>query len=98
MSNSSTAPAVLVAVSGPAIAVIIVGVAASLAVVIWFFVNRQNPERAASHSDAPPSTTSEELYETADRPAGPDAEVMDPDMLGGDQRLPERTNPEADER
>jgi hypothetical protein len=98
MSSFSTAPAALVAVSGPAIAVIIAGVAASLAVVIWFFVNRQNPEQAASHSDAPPSTTSEELYETADRPAGPDAEVMDPDMLGGDHRPPGRTNPATDER
>lgn len=84
------------AVSAPAIATIVVGVAAALAVVAWFFMNRQNPEQSASHSDAAASTTSEELYGGVDRPAGPDAETMDPDMLGGDHRPPTSAKPEAD--
>lgn len=33
----------------------------------------QHPEQAASHDDGPAST-SERFYESADRPAGPDAE------------------------
>lgn len=88
MTNIWTAPAVFAAVSTPAVVAIIFGIAAGIVVVVWFFVNRQNPERAATHSDAAPSTTSAQLYEGADRPAGPDAETMDPDMLGGDHRPP----------
>lgn len=68
--------------------VIILAVVATAAVVAWFIVNRQNPERAARHSQPDTVTTSERLYETADRPAGPDAETMDPDQLGGDHRPP----------
>jgi hypothetical protein len=96
MNATSNVTLALVAVSSAAIATIIVGVAASLAAVVWFFVNRQNPEQAAEHSDAPRSTTSAELYGTADRPAGPDAEVMDPDLLGGDQRPPGTAGPDGD--
>ena len=66
--------------------VIILAIAA--AAVAWFIFNRQNPERSASHSRPDTVTTSERLYKTADRPAGPDAETMDPDRLGGDQRPP----------
>jgi hypothetical protein len=68
--------------------VIILAVVATVAVVAWFFLNRKNPERAARHSQPGTVTTSERLYETADRPAGPDAETMDPDQLGGDHRPP----------
>jgi hypothetical protein len=68
--------------------VIILAVVATVAVVAWFFLNRQNPERSAQHSQPGTVTTSERLYETADRPAGPDAETMDPDQLGGDHRPP----------
>lgn len=88
MTNIWTVPVTFAAVSASAIAAIVFGVVATIAVVVWFFVNRQNPEHAATHSDATPSTTSAELYEGADRPAGPDAEAMDPDMLGGDHRPP----------
>jgi hypothetical protein len=95
MTSSWTAPAT-VAVSAPAVATIVVGVAVALAVVVWFFANRQNPERSASHSDAAASTTSDELYGGADRPAGPDAEVMDPDQLGGDHHPPTSGDPVAD--
>jgi hypothetical protein len=68
--------------------VIIVAVLTTAALVAWFVLNRQNPERAATHSQPDTITTSERLYETADRPAGPDAETMDPDRLGGDHRPP----------
>lgn len=64
----------------------ILAVVATVAVVAWFILQRQNPERAASHTQPDTVTTSERLYETADRPAGPDAETMDPDRLGGDHR------------
>jgi hypothetical protein len=68
--------------------VIIVAVLATLAVVGWFALNRQHPETAATHVPTDTTTTSEQLYRTADRPAGPDAETMDPDGLGGDHRPP----------
>jgi hypothetical protein len=68
--------------------VIILAIAATVAVVAWFVLNRQNPEQSATHSLPGTGTTSEQLYETADRPAGPDAETMDPDQLGGDHRPP----------
>ncbi|WCO68219.1 hypothetical protein PO878_05700 [Iamia majanohamensis] len=34
----------------------------------------QHPEDAASHDDGQADTTSERFYDTADRPAGPDAD------------------------
>lgn len=68
--------------------VIIAAVVATMTAVGWFTLQRQHPERAAGH--APPDTTStaQRRYETADRPAGPGAETMDPDQLGGDHRPP----------
>lgn len=68
--------------------VIILAIAATVAVVGWFVFQRQHPEDSATHSPPDTLTTSEQLYETADRPAGPDAETMDPDQLGGDHRPP----------
>ena len=73
--------------------VIILAIAATAAIVAWFVLNRQSPEQAATHSHpatvaASTVATSERLYETADRPGGPDAETMDPDQLGGDHRPP----------
>lgn len=68
--------------------VIILAIVATAAAVGWFVLQRRNPERAASHTQPDTVTTSERLYETADRPAGPDAETMDPDRLGGDHRPP----------
>ncbi len=68
--------------------VIILAIVATVAVVGWFVFQRQHPEQAASHSQPDTVTTSERLYQTADRPAGPDAESMDPDRLGGDHRPP----------
>jgi hypothetical protein len=70
------------------IVVIVLGVLAAVVAVGWFFLNRQNPERASRHEEHVTETRSERLYGGADRPAGPDAEPMDPEQLGGDQRPP----------
>jgi hypothetical protein len=69
--------------------VIVIGVVATIAVVAWFIIPRQHPDDASSHGDPPTRTTSDQLYRGVDRPAGPDAEVMDPDRLGGDRQPPE---------
>jgi len=67
--------------------VIILAISATVAVVSWFVFQRQNPEQSATRTrPATPTTTSEQLYEGADRPTGPDAETMDSDRLGGDHR------------
>ncbi len=68
--------------------VIVVSVALSAAVVAWFFLTRNHPESASSHEAPDTVTESEQLYGKADRPAGPDAEVMDPGLVGGDQDPP----------
>lgn len=76
--------------------VIVLGVLAAIVVIGWMLLQRNVPEEMSTHDDAPPTTTSEELYKGVDRPAGPDAEVMDPDALGGDHRPPTSSHPEAD--
>ena len=70
--------------------VIVIAIVATALVVGWFFATRHVPERAASHDDdvVAGRTTSDDLYGGADRPAGPDAEATDPDILGGDQSPP----------
>lgn len=73
--------------------VIVVAIAAVAAVVVWFVMNRQHPENAAQHTSSTTETTSDQLYKGADRPAGPDAEAMDPDQFGGDQRPPSDGQP-----
>lgn len=70
------------------IIVVVAGSLLTAACVAWFVLARKHPENAATHDDASPATTSENLYAGVDRPAGPDAEPMDPDELGGDQRAP----------
>lgn len=70
------------------IVVIVLAVAAAAVVVAWFFLNRRNPERAATHDTGIAESRSGRFYEGADRPAGPDAETMDPEQLGGDHRPP----------
>ncbi|BAN03557.1 hypothetical protein [Ilumatobacter coccineus] len=74
--------------TGASAVVIVLTVIVAGAAIVWFMATKRHPERTAGHSDAPPTTTSDELYDGADRPAGPDAEVMDPDLLGGDGRPP----------
>lgn len=68
--------------------VIVLGVLAAIVAVGWFFLNRQNPEQASRHEEHVTETRSERFYDGADRPAGPDAEPMGPEQLGGDQRPP----------
>lgn len=70
------------------ILVIALGVLAAVVAVGWFFLNRQNPERASRHQEHVTETRSERFYDGVDRPAGPDAEPMDPERLGGDHRPP----------
>lgn len=69
--------------------VVAVASVCAVAVVAWFVIGRGHPEGAARHGPAATETTSERLYGGADRPAGPDAEPMDPDALGGDHRPPQ---------
>jgi hypothetical protein len=68
--------------------VVAAGIIASIAVIVWFFLNRQNPENAASHADATTHGRTDQLHRGVDRPAGPAAEPMDPEQLGGDQSPP----------
>jgi hypothetical protein len=67
--------------------VIILAIVATASVVA-LFLTREHPEQAASHGPHVESTTSQQLYGSADRPAGPGAETMDADRLGGDHRPP----------
>ena len=71
------------------VAVIVVSVVALVLVVGWFLMPKNHPEDAASHGEPTTASTSDQLYKGVDRPAGPDAEVMDPEALGGDLRPPE---------
>jgi hypothetical protein len=70
------------------IIVIVVAALATAGAVAYFLLARKHPENSASHDAVPRTSTSEELYGGADRPAGPDAESMDPDDFGGDHRPP----------
>lgn len=72
------------------VALIVVSLIVTGVVVGWFLSARRVPESAASHHPAGegPSSTSDELYAGSDRPAGPDAESMNPDAIGGDQSPP----------
>lgn len=72
------------------VAIVVGAVILIVGVVGWFLLNRQHPENAAGHSSPRTDTTSDDLYRGSDRPAGPDAETMDPEDLGGDQHPPER--------
>jgi hypothetical protein len=56
-------------------AVAIGGGLLALIVIVWFIVNRQNPERAASHGEPSLTTHEEHLRdEPTGGPAGPGAE------------------------
>lgn len=73
------------------IVVLIVAIVAGATVLAWFFAQRAHPEEFITHEapgDQPEPTESDRYYELADRPAGPDAEPMDPERLGGDHRPP----------
>ncbi|MFN3216815.1 MAG: hypothetical protein ACE367_10000 [Acidimicrobiales bacterium] len=71
--------------------VLILAAALGVAALGWFLFQRNHPEDFTTHEvpgDQPEPTESDEYYELADRPAGPDAEPMDPERLGGDHRPP----------
>jgi hypothetical protein len=73
------------------VTVIVIAIVATGVVVGWFLATRHVPEQAASHHDDDVvigRTTSDDLYRGAGRPAGPDAEATDLDVLGGDQSPP----------
>ena len=56
-------------------ALVVIGIVAVAVVVVWFFVNRRNPENAASHRD-PDRPSGDEAFhdDPGGRPAGPGAE------------------------
>lgn len=61
-----------------------------IAFVAWVIANNNHPENASSHGDEQtPGDRSDEYYKGVGRPAGPDAEAMDPEAFGGDHRPPE---------
>jgi hypothetical protein len=63
--------------------VVVVSVAVTLAVVVWFIATRKHPEFAASHRDEHPDTPSERFYgPNPPGPAGPDAESQRADDTG----------------
>ena len=73
------------------VVVLILAAGLAVAVLAWFLAQGNDPEDLDTHEapgDQPEPTESYEYYELADRPAGPDAETMDPDDLGGDHRPP----------
>ena len=72
----------------PSIIVVVAALLVTAGCVAWFLLARKHPENASTHDDASPISTSDQLYAGSDRPAGPDAESMDPDEIGGDHRAP----------
>ena len=55
--------------------VVIVSVAVTVAVVVWFVLTPKHPVNAATHCDEHPDTLSERFYGPhPSAPAGPDAE------------------------
>lgn len=50
----------------------------------WYLYSRPGPYESGSDGVPTPNTTTERLHGSADRPAGPAAEVMTPDAFGGD--------------
>lgn len=73
--------------SPEAVAVVVIG----LLIVAGTIVRMLTANRPPSVEDAAggeAETRTERLHESSDRPAGPAAEVMNPDLLGGDQSPP----------
>jgi hypothetical protein len=71
------------------VAVIIIVLAGVLLAAAVGWLLTPSPGHNQDRVDADPSRLrSDDLYRGSDRPAGPDAEVMDPEALGGDQRPP----------
>ena len=66
-----------------AVLITIVTVLIAVAVIAWFITNRKNPARSDRAPDHPLVTDSDRFYAGTDRPAGPDAEPMDPEVMLG---------------
>jgi hypothetical protein len=71
-------------------AFLIVGALAiiTLGVVGWFLTAKKVPERAGEPDRSETVTTTDRLAKDTFAPADPGAEVMDPDLLGGDGSPP----------
>lgn len=75
------------AVSAAAIAVVVIGVLLVVGVLVKMMTANRPP--VVDNADTGPAESrTERLHETADRPAGPAAEPMHPDRLGGDHSPP----------
>ncbi|MCU1401254.1 MAG: hypothetical protein JWN62_4363 [Acidimicrobiales bacterium] len=65
-------------------AAIIVSIVLVVAVVLWFFVNRKNPENASTHGERDRTGSALMHGDTDDRPAGPGAED---EFVSGDGQI-----------
>jgi hypothetical protein len=62
-----------------ATAVVVIAVIVVIAVLVWMFVGRNDPEKTATHEPVVThESESDRLYGGSDRPAGPDAESQVP--------------------
>jgi hypothetical protein len=68
----------------------IVTVVVAVALIAWFVANRKTPARSDRESGNRIVTESDRFYSKVDRPAGPDAESMDPDVMLGHPEPPRR--------
>jgi hypothetical protein len=60
--------------------VVVLAIAATAVVVLWFLLGRQHPETAAAHREPPRTGSALHHGDVDDRPAGPGAEA---DGVGG---------------
>jgi hypothetical protein len=82
--------------TGSTAILVVLSLAVTAVTIGWFFATQRHPERASSHEPADRSTGRSDVLRDADppspdrgdRPAGPDAETMNPELLGGDHRPP----------
>lgn len=66
--------------------IVIATIVIAVALVGWFIFNRKNPARSDRVDRPPLVTDSDRFYATSDRPAGPDAEPMNPDLRTSDRQ------------
>ena len=67
----------------------IVTVVIGVTLIAWFFFDRSRADFDRANND-PLDSESDRFYSKFDRPAGPDAESMDPDVMLGSR--PDPTN------
>lgn len=78
------------------IGVVVVTLAVCIAVG-WYLRHRSGPYSAESRGLSEPTTRTERLHDSVDRPAGPAAEVMAPGAVGGDHHTPRASEGAEDE-